>query len=242
MPKKISSGEKRTEESFSENYGQYFFTSDPLHNVVKRLYLLGADVKFVEFLFALVRLADNLNGEIELPPKRPSVRKAKKSLPWPDFFRREYGNKALARWDEWERSREYSARQTEAALDKFIRHIENQERRLLSLEKIGRRSQVLKAILTQKNDKIKKGRKGDPAGTFFLFALSEHLREKSPRPHYLLCDQTLRKLRGNKLTSPIAEGRTAKVRVHQFKKNNPGCKKILKELKKEYKNLGPTHN
>src|ERR1044071_782909 len=73
------------------------------------------------------------------------------------------------------------------------------------------------------------GKSLDSWGTFFLLALSEHLKERSPKkqPYYERCDETLCAVRGR-------GGKSAKVRVHQFKKAHVEWPQLLAQAAHDF--------
>jgi hypothetical protein len=68
--------------------------------------------------------------------------------------------------------------------------------------------------------KIRKTKNPDSCGTFFLLAVTEHLRERSGKPKYLLAARLLKKIRGQSLKSHHQESTTAKSRVTQFQNSS----------------------
>ena len=82
------------------------------------------------------------------------------------------------------------------------------------------------------------GRRDDDAGSFFLLAVSEYLREFCGKPHYLLAAKLLRALRDDQpslSTQAIRLG--AMVRVDKFKRNHHATwKKFLRAARDSYKN------
>ena len=62
------------------------------------------------------------------------------------------------------------------------------------------------------------GRRLDPWGSLFLVATTEHLRERTGIPHYLVAYRFLKRVRKLRTESAQKDRRTATVRVAQFKK------------------------
>jgi hypothetical protein len=85
--------------------------------------------------------------------------------------------------------------------------------------------------------KSHKTKKPDPYGTFFLLAVTEHLREKSKKPQHLMAARLLKNIRGQSLASGYQERSNAKSRVAKFKKSSDFAdwKSRLRTMKKYYR-------
>lgn len=75
----------------------------------------------------------------------------------------------------------------------------------------------------------KHGRPSDIWGTFFLLALSEHLKERSKKkqPDYTLCNATLTAVRGR-------GGKSAKERISQFKKAHIEWPQLIDQAARDF--------
>lgn len=81
---------------------------------------------------------------------------------------------------------------------------------------------------------VRRGNQPDPWGSFFLLAITEHLREKCGNPHYLAVFRLLRTLRGQPPGSRHANRLTATNRVSQLKKDYPKWQYHLQLIKKQF--------
>lgn len=85
---------------------------------------------------------------------------------------------------------------------KAVREAHNQHLRELREEEDEREKEelervpFLKVVKEYRPIQKEKGRKPDPWGSFFLLAVTQHLREKSKKPHYLTAATLLEILRG----------------------------------------------
>lgn len=78
----------------------------------------------------------------------------------------------------------------------------------------------------------KRGNKGDPWGSFFLLAVTEHMRENTKHPHFQVAIGLLRKVRSQ--SGKSAHRETATARVQQLKKSHPNWKYHLTLVKKQF--------
>jgi hypothetical protein len=82
------------------------------------------------------------------------------------------------------------------------------------------------------------GRRTDDIGSFFLLAVSQHIRESTKKPRYLLASRLLCVWRDNEKSSVARAARlNAMVRVDKLKKAHPSFGEQLQALKTSYLNF-----
>lgn len=80
----------------------------------------------------------------------------------------------------------------------------------------------------------KKGNRSDPWGSFFLLAVTEHLREKKCRPCFRGTFRLLKKIGGRSKRSARREKDSAGVRVQRLKQSHPNWRYHFALVKKQF--------
>jgi len=83
-------------------------------------------------------------------------------------------------------------------------------------------------------ERYKEGGHGDLRGSFFLLAVTEHLREKAIKERYLLAARLLKKIRGQDPDSWTEERKRATARVADFKKSHANWNSHLRAFREQF--------
>lgn len=220
---------------------RYFYNSHPLYKSYKRLSDLGSDFVYVDFLCSTLLFGDEFAQRIwrkgksnrnEFAPFHEPVMAAIKLTAAGVVFltiKLLQERKLLDFSLDPDKiiSHDEIMEMTTASHQNWVLRMakrieEDEDKKLEPGWRVVDRTPVLKLLVTllpKINVSIaRKGRRADPCGSFFLLALTEHLRERSRKPHWLEAQRLLRKLRRSQSKPGILERQTAMVRVAKFKR------------------------
>lgn len=226
---------------------KYFDTNYPYYNIYQALHKAKADLDYIEYLRVALQQGDHL---IELALQgfkgglKKSKRTTKKSIPpnWRNLpLTSLIGEEAMEEWYRQGKEREEAMRWSMAALDYFIRKEEflrkKREQIDAGLKLLMEKSPVFKKIFMECDEGPKGGRKSDRRGSFFLLAVSEHLREKRGKPQYRMAARLLKTIRGQHFASGYQDRTNAKTKVHKLKKTYPDWESYLKIVKRQFSRM-----
>lgn len=241
---------------FEACWNHYFYTSHPLYELYKKLHSVGADLNYIEFLRQGVQEWDELTKEILAQIKEIKKTKKLSLAPLPkrpplliQLFGMEILN-AIAQAQKHNPTLSGYSLSEEYGLFiekpwKVLKEGQKLTRRInqkLVREKLQRQDipnpspvTVFMDCANRLTKDLGAGRKPDPGGNLFLLAVSEHLREETDNPQYLLAVKLLKRIRGRSLGENYNERKTATERVRALKEGHPGWRSLLSKLKKAYK-------
>ena len=223
---------------------RYFYTNDPiysqLYDVYKRLFEAGADLDYIEGICQLLFVADDdVNFQIEDVSKNTPHKFL--SLGHPSGRSRRIKEGIVRAEKELGiRLDKNSIKEVESEIrGKLKEHLENQQKRLeekfkRTSEAVFKKNPIDGILMEYASGQLlyTTGQRSDDVGSFFLLAISEHLREKRRQPKYALAAKLLQEVRQN---SKSLSRLDAMVRVDKLKKSHPNWKLHLKALKNSYR-------
>lgn len=219
-------GEMQDKQTFEQWWDEnHFYTATPLYQIYRRLHVAGANLSFVDFLCHCLRLGDGL-----LTP----VRQAR--AVWRAKLKRE-------RSKEWAVLRRLGPLESKKELENLQADrptlIAEQQEKFRQLEKYLLRFRKLLGFSLILHEYgwsqllQRRGRNADTWGSFFLLALTEHLKTIGGKPRHHDADRLLRlarqSLRPNSDAKVNGKSRAA-VRIAELKANHPDWSSALKLL------------
>jgi len=211
----------------------YFYTSHPAYRVCKSLYGMGADIIYLVrwcFHFALIDVSQKkLAKDVKkgLNPFKLTVQFDPSTPEWAKEFIDERVKKLRGDLKQvyWHVYLDFSKRKLEESHKIFFKKYGRAQLRSLGkLQKELSRDLSLFEPLTKYISTVKTtspGKKEDIWGSLFLLVVSEHLRESSGRPNYLLAAQLLKLIRGQPRGLDRSERMAATTRVERLKNSQP---------------------
>ena len=237
----------------------YFITDHPnnpaykkLHSIYKQLHQAKADLDYIEGLGRLLVTADDdikfgiegTSGEI---PQRD------RSLVHPSGLSKYIRDKIAQAEKEFgiafdENDRKELEKEIKIQAKELLRKSgEAHEDDFKDTSRSVFKKSSIGGILFEYADKplllYTTGRRSDDIGSFFLLAVSAHLRKKGGRPRYLLAATLLSAIRNYQELLPGRKARLdAMVRVDKMKQSHPDWMKHLKALSNSYSEFKKRHN
>ena len=223
----------------------YFRTDHPYRAIYKKLYEAGADLEYIDGLTWILRVADQntLNLKTELKTLIPAHQR---SLTHPPALKKRI--EKLSR--EYAKRKRITLKQTdlneikndiEARLRQEIQaRLELDKNRYLKRAKNVARTNPMGSLLFLYGGTpflYQTGRRSDDRGSFFLLAVTEHLRKKRGKPHFLLAVNLLRAVRGQKSIWSKSLRLQAMVRVNKLKHSGHDWKWHLKIVQDSYQSF-----
>jgi len=220
---------------------RYFYTADsvfgPLYRIYERLFKAGADLDYIEGLcLLLIGGDDDIKFAIEdvskdMPPRL-------RSLGHPSGLSKrikEYTEQAMKKLgitldQNARKDMERGIRRTFKERINRQRQEEDFKRRS---ESVFRKNPVGGILFEYTSGPLRysTGRRSDDMGSFFLLALSEHLRKRGGQPRYSLAAKLLQAIRNDQAHISRLD---AMVRVDKLKKSHPNWKLHVKALNDLY--------
>jgi len=229
---------------------RYFHSTSPFYESFRKLHKLGADLDYVNGLLDFLRL-----GDLITKAARESAAKKKNSVTLNRRFvealkiygtivvgytlveLKDHLNKATISQilEDKKKIADNAWNSVADILINFTKNRKSIEPRKQKLSDETRRAlldlPIFPLIATLRQDLPTKGNQPDPWGTLFLLAVTEHLREKDGKAHYLDAMRLLKRARRDRpFKAARQDAQTAIVRVRRFKIANPDWEKILNLL------------
>jgi hypothetical protein len=228
------------QKSFKDWWDDEYFSTRRFYSQYQELHRLGADLDFVDRLAGMLRYYDTLTSLRVRAKRRRGRLKNDSSL---------FREKVLIKFAVLQGMRHGTVSSTK--IDEIAEGILEEAKGLKfptaipikagdkgaikELVQIGASTLedkwppiMLEYILTAMN--ASGGAPSDKWGTLTLVALTEHLRDRTGRPHHSLAIRTLKALRGEQLGTKDRETDDAKSRVSYFKKHNKDWNNLIKSL------------
>jgi uncharacterized ParB-like nuclease family protein len=226
----------------------YFRTDHPYYGIYKKLHKAGADLEYIDGLTRILRVSDeecqNLTAELkDTEGKRDSthpmaIRK------WVKRRIQEYTRKNRIRLTGAKRSE--LEKEMEALVAKQTKpHTEKIKTSLLqNANRISRTNPIQSLVFEYGGapSYYATGRRPDDIGSFFLLAISEHMRKRRKKPQFLLAANLLRTVRRQQSNWTKSSRMQAMVRVAKFKKSAQNWKKHLRMCQESYRDFTAGRN
>lgn len=226
-------------------HNAYFRTDHPLYGIYKRLHKAGADLEYVDSLTRILRVGDQDALYI--------TKDLRKNLP--SHLLHLGHPSAIAKRVEKGIS-EFAAKKgvtlTETERKELEKHVQIKAKKTIAKNKEHQRKALRRTVdqVFQKNPiggilfeysswplLYETGRRSDDLGSFFLLAVSEHLRDRTGRPHFLLAGNVLGAVRGKREARNKTSRLQAMVRVDKLKKSGHDWKRHLSILRESYQSF-----
>ena len=227
---------------WSERFDFYTESRYPFYTSYKKLHSLGADLNYVYCLHQSLKVADSLDSKPDQQPKKKSKKALKRKI------REKVGDiflKAALQHSPFEKHRpmmvELAQRiNTEKQPPPHI-DLTDDLRGVIR----GREPHVANLILgclfhnysyTGSHQVPTSNARADRCGTFFLVAVTEHLRAKCGKRNYLLAGNLLRQIREQVVKVDSQQIKRTRARVKQFKSRVRTFPILLKKYQKDISN------
>jgi len=239
-------GERELKEDFDVWWHQtYFRTDHPYRAIYKKLYEAGADLEYIDGLTRILRVVDQntLDLKTELKTLIPAHLR---SLTHPPALKkriekmvRDYAKRKRLTFKQTDLNE--IKKDVEARLrQEILARLEVDKNRYLERAKNVARTNPMGSILFLYGGTpflYQTGRRSDNRGSFFLLAVTEHLRNKSGKPRFLLAVNLLRAVRGQKSIWSKSLRLQAMVRVNKFTTSGHDWKRHLKLVQESYESF-----
>jgi hypothetical protein len=252
--------DQRDEQSFHSllvDLRGFFVTDDPLRGIYKKLYLKGADLRYVDSLVRCLRAIDSTHdmcqelgakrrGFRTVPPQtadpalrlaydlgaRGNITKGELRKTWTglSYFAADCLNGGVV--DESEAARRIGRLVIVGTVDRAQQSFTPRQK-----EDIG--GFLLEAYSSNPQDS-RSGGKSDSCGSFFLLLITEHFKEKKIKPRDSLAATLLRNTRRQQSAPASQERINVKVRVHEFKLRTPDWRSRLRQFTEKLRYLSTT--
>lgn len=223
----------------------YFRTDHPLYGIYKRLHKAGADLEYVDSLTRILRVGDqnalyitkdlkeNLPSSL-LHLGHPSAIAKRVNKGISEFAAKKWVTLKEAERKELERYVQINAKKT------IAKKRENQRKALRqTVDQVFQKNPIGGILFEYSSWPLlyETGRRSDDLGSFFLLAVSEHLRERTGKPHFLLAGNVLRAVRGKREDGNKTSRLQAMVRVDKLKKSGHDWKRHVNILRESYQSF-----